>query len=119
WAANGGTATGVMTALKNAGQVPGQDVLVVGMDLNPENVDAVEAGELLFDIGGHWLQGGFALVMMYDYLNGQELPADLANVKLDLLPLIQETVPQFREDFPDGVPAYDFQERSRVFNPDA
>lgn len=119
WAANGGTATGVMSALKNANQVPGEDVLVVAMDLNPENVDAVEAGELLFDIGGHWLQGGFALVLMYDYLNGVEVPADVANVKLDLLPLTQDLVEQFKTDFPEGVPAYDFKERSRFLNPDA
>lgn len=76
-----------MAALRNAGKVPGKDVLVVAMDLNPENVDAVEAGELLFDIGGHWLQGGFALVLMYDYLNGLGVPAEEANVKLSLLPL--------------------------------
>lgn len=119
WAANGGTATGVMAAIMNADKVPGEDVLVVAMDLNPENVDAVEAGQLLFDIGGHWLQGGFALVMMYDYLNGLEIPADQANVKLDLLPLTIDTVEQFRADFPEGVPEYDFQEHSRVFNPDA
>jgi len=119
WAANGGTATGVMAALKNAGKVPGEDVLVVAMDLNPENVDAVEAGELLFDIGGHWLQGGFALVLMFDYLNGIEVPAEVANVKLDLLPLTQDLVEQFRADFPDGVPAYDFRERSRFLNPEA
>ncbi len=119
WAANGGTATGVMAALMNADQVPGEDVLVVGMDLNPENVDAVENGDLLFDIGGHWLQGGFALVMMHDYLNGLEVPADQANVKLDLLPLTQDLVAQFRADFPDGVPAYNWEERSRVYTPDA
>ncbi len=119
WAANGGTATGVMAALVNAGKVPGEDVLVVGMDLNPENVDAVEDGSLLFDIGGHWLQGGFALVMMRDYLNGFEIPAEEANVKLNLLPLTQELVPQFRADFPEGVPLYDWEARSRVSNPDA
>jgi len=119
WAANGGTATGVMTAIKNAGKVPGKDILVVAMDLNPENVDAIKAGELLFDIGGHWLQGGFALVMMYDYLNGFDLPADQANVKLDLLPLTADLIPQFEKDFPNGVPAYDFREHSRVYNPDA
>ncbi|MBK8023893.1 MAG: ABC transporter substrate-binding protein [Chloroflexi bacterium] len=119
WAANGGTATGVMAALVNADKVPGEDVLVVGMDLNPENVDAVEAGNLLFDIGGHWLQGGFALVMMYDHLNGLPIAPEEASVKLDLLPLTQDLVAQFREDFPEGVPAYDFVERSRVNNPDA
>ncbi|RYH05949.1 ABC transporter substrate-binding protein [Tropicimonas sp. IMCC6043] len=119
WAANGGTATGVIAALRNAGQVPGKDVLVVGMDLNPENVEAVKSGDLLFDIGGHWLQGGFALVLMYDYLNGKPIPADLAEVKLDLLPLTQNLVEQFETDFPGGVPEYDFKLRSRVYNPDA
>jgi ABC-type sugar transport system substrate-binding protein len=74
WAANGGTATGVMTALKNAGKQPGKDVIVVAMDLNPENVKAVKNGDLLFDIGGHWLQGGFALVMLYDQIKGQAVP---------------------------------------------
>ena len=119
WAANGGTATGVIAAIANAGKVPGKDIIVVGMDLNPENVDAVEKGDLLFDIGGHWLQGGFALVMMYDHLNGQAIPADKANVKLDLLPLTQDMVAKFRADFPGGVPVYDFKVHSKTFNPDA
>ncbi|RVT84338.1 hypothetical protein DXV76_11675 [Rhodobacteraceae bacterium CCMM004] len=119
WAANGGTATGVIAAITSAGQTAGEDIVVVGMDLNPENVDAVEQGTLLFDIGGHWLQGGFALVMMYDHLNGNALPAEQANVKLDLLPLTQDLVPQFRADFPGGVPEYDFKDRSRTYNPDA
>ncbi|MFV0475563.1 MAG: ABC transporter substrate-binding protein [Pikeienuella sp.] len=119
WAANGGTATGVIAAITNAGKTPGEDVIVVGMDLNPENVDAVEKGELLFDIGGHWLQGGFALVMMYDHLNGHEIPADKANVKLELLPLTQDMVAKFRADFPGGVPAYDFRARSKSYNAEA
>lgn len=119
WAANGGTATGVMAAISSAGKTPGKDVIVVGMDLNPENVDAVEKGDLLFDIGGHWLQGGFALVMMYDYLNGHEVPADKANVKLDLLPLTQDMTAKFRADFPGGVPVYDFKAHSKTYNAEA
>lgn len=119
WAANGGTATGVMAALKNAGQTPGEDVLVVAMDLNPENVEAVKSGELLFDIGGHWLQGGFALVTMYDHLKGHDVPADVAEVKLDLLPLTRDLVSKFERDFPGGVPEYDFKARSRAYNPEA
>lgn len=119
WAANGGTATGVMIALKNAGKMPGKDVIVVAMDLNPENVEAVEAGELLFDIGGHWLQGGFASIMMFDYLNGFPVPEEQKNTVLNLLPLTQDTVEQFKIDFPSGIPAFDFKEASKVYNPDA
>jgi ABC-type sugar transport system substrate-binding protein len=119
WAANGGTATGVMAAVTNAGKELGKDIFVVGMDLNPENVDAVEQGKLLFDIGGHWLQGGFALVTMYDYLNDHKIEADKANIKLGLLPLTQDRVAQFRADFPGGVPPYDFKAHSITYNKDA
>jgi simple sugar transport system substrate-binding protein len=119
WAANGGTATGVMTALKGAGKKLGKDVFVVAMDLNPENVEAVKSGDLLFDIGGHWLQGGFALVMLYDDIKGKALPKDQDSVKLKLLPLTKDKVSQFEADFPGGVPPYDFKAHSRVFTPDA
>jgi ABC-type sugar transport system substrate-binding protein len=119
WAANGGTATGVMAALKNAGKTPGKDVLVVAMDLNPENVDAIESGELLFDIGGHWLQGGFALTILNDYLNKHPIDAKDANVKLKLLPLTKELITQFRKDYPKGIPDYDWKQHSKIFNPDA
>ncbi|MDR3494518.1 MAG: ABC transporter substrate-binding protein [Ancalomicrobiaceae bacterium] len=119
WAANGGTATGVMTALKNAGKKLGKDVFVVAMDLNPENVQAVKNGDLLFDIGGHWLQGGFALVMLYDEIKGKALPKEQDNVKLKLLPLTKDTVGLFEASFPGGVPQYDFKAHSRVYTPDA
>lgn len=119
WAANGGTATGVMTALKNARKQPGKDVLVVAMDLNPENVDAVKSGELLFDIGGHWLQGGFALVMLFDQIKGKPIPQANDVIKLKLLPLTQDKVAQFQADFPGGVPPYDFKAHSRFYTPDA
>ena len=119
WAANGGTATGVMTAIKNAGKVPGKDIHVVGMDLNQENIDAIKTGDLLFDIGGHWLQGGFALVIMYDWLNGNKIPASLSSVKLDLLPLTIDKIDAFEAKYPGGVPAYDFQEHSKTYNPNA
>jgi len=116
WAANGGTATGVMTALKNAGKDPGKDVLVVGMDLNPENVVAVKNGDLLFDIGGHWLQGGFSLIIMYDWINGKKISKAQSNMKLELLPLTLDKVPAFEAKYPGGVPKFSFKNSSKVYN---
>jgi ABC-type sugar transport system substrate-binding protein len=116
WAANGGTATGVIAALKTRGKIPGKDVMVVGMDLNPENVEAVKNGELLFDIGGHWLQGGFAIDLLYDYIKGIPVPPEAANFKIKLLPLTQDRVTHFEKDFPGGVGPYDFKAHSRFYN---
>ena len=78
WCANGGTATGVRAAIKNMGKEPGADIKVVTMDLSPDNVEAMKRGELAFDIGGHWMQGGFALSMMFDYLHGYPVSPEQA-----------------------------------------
>ena len=118
WTANGGTATGALAALKNAGKKPGVDVKVVTMDLNPDNVLLVASGELEFDTGGHWLQGGFAAIIMYDWLNGIEPSiADRSRV-IKLLPVTAATIPQLEMDYPDGQPPYVAKEHSRFLTPD-
>jgi ABC-type sugar transport system substrate-binding protein len=119
WPANGGMANGIMAALRNHGKVPGKDVMIVAMDLNHENMEPLKNGDLLFDIGGHWLQGGFALVMLYDTIKGHPVPEKQATVKLALLPLTKDRVAQYEKDFPGGLPAYDFKAHSQTYNPSA
>lgn len=119
WSANGGMANGILAALKSHGKQPGKDVMVVCMDLERENLKPLQDGELVFDIGGHWLQGGYALIMLYDAIEGHKLPADKAVVKLQLLPLTRAHVVQFEKDYPNGVPAFDFKAHSLTYSPDA
>lgn len=118
WAANGGTGTGVLAAVNNMGYKPGEEILISCMDLNEENVNSVKAGDILFDVGGHWLQGAFAVTMMCDYLNGFELPEN-RDVKLAPIPVFQDDVDDFLSVFVDFLPPYDPVEYSRTFNPDA
>lgn len=119
FSANDPMAMGVIAALERGGKVPGKDVLIVGMDLNGSNVEAVKAGKQLFDIGGHWLQGGIGLLVMYDYLHGFKVPADQANFKLKLLPMTKADVPRFEKDFPGGQPNFDFKAHSKGYNKEA
>lgn len=117
WTANGGTATGALTALKNAGKKPGKDIKVVTMDLNPDNVLLVGSGELEFDTGGHWLQGGFSLVIMYDWLNGIKPSIEERTRVIKLLPVTAATLPQLEKDYPNGQPTYVVKEHSRFLTP--
>lgn len=119
WAANDPMAMGVIAALKSKGKVPGKDVIISAMDLNPANVQEVKDGEQIYDIGGHWVQGGIALVIMYDYLHGFKVPADKATFKLKLLPMTKADVPRYLRDFPGGQPNYDFKAHSKVYTKDA
>lgn len=116
WVASGGMAGGVITALKNAGKEPGKDVIVVGIDLERGNRKALEDGELLFDMGGHWLAGGFALLALYDAIQGHILPADAADVHMKMLPVNREYVAEFNKDFPKQLPDYDFKANSLALN---
>ena len=119
WCANGGTATGVRAAIKNMGKEPGADIKVVTMDLSPDNVEAMKRGELAFDIGGHWMQGGFALSMMFDYLHGYPVSPEQATVKLKLTALTPDRLSDYERDFPNDWPVYDFKLKSRYYNPDS
>jgi ABC-type sugar transport system substrate-binding protein len=119
WSANDPMAIGVIAALKNRGKVPGKDVIIASQDLNPPDVQAVKDGEQLYDIGGHWVQGGIALVIMYDYLHGYKVPADKTTIKLNMLPMTQAQVPLYLKYFPGGQPNYDFKAHSKVYNKDA
>lgn len=70
WCANDLEAEGAIQALKEAGRVPGKDVLVGGLNWSPEGLAGVKAGEWVTTVGGHFMTGGFALVLIYDYEHG-------------------------------------------------
>ena len=119
FSSNDPMAMGVIAALERKGKAPGKDVLISGMDLNGSNVDAMKAGKQLFSIGGHWLQGGIGLLIMYDYLHGIKVPADKASFKLKLLPMTQADVVRYEKDFPGGQPKFDFKAHSKFYTKDA
>jgi ABC-type sugar transport system substrate-binding protein len=119
WVASGGMASGVLTALRNQGKKPGADVIVVGIDLEKGNQKPIEDGELLFDMGGHWLAGGFALLALYDAIQGHVLPADTANVQMKMLPVTRDYIAEYEKDYPGNTPNFDFKAHSLTFNPAA
>jgi methyl-accepting chemotaxis protein/ABC-type sugar transport system substrate-binding protein len=118
WAASDSMIQGAMAAAKGAGRTPGKDILFVGMDLDSTSIKAIRAGEQLFDVGGHWLQLGFGLNILYDEINGFPFPKGRSIVKLPLLSVVQDKVDQFEKDFPNGIPVYDFKQKSRAYNPE-
>jgi ABC-type sugar transport system substrate-binding protein len=119
WAANDLMIQAAIQVAKKAGRKPGNDMFFVSMDLDEESVRLVRSGEQLFDIGGHWLQAGFALGILFDHLTGYSIPRERAIIKLPILPLTRDRVDQYEREFPGGLPAYDFKQKSRAYNPNA
>ena len=78
WSASDVMAQGVIRKAKKGGIIPGKDVLIGGVDWAEAGLQAVRSGEQFISIGGHFLEGGWAVVLIYDYLSG----SDFAKIKL-------------------------------------
>ncbi len=70
WCASDVMAQGVLTAARQNGLVPGQDLLVGGFDWAETGLRSVASGDQWSSAGGHFLEGGWAIVLVYDYLEG-------------------------------------------------
>jgi ABC-type sugar transport system substrate-binding protein len=107
-------ALGAIMAIENAGRQ--KEIIVGGMDLNDEAVQSVIDGRYAFSLGGHWLQGGFIVTMLYDYLNGFKIPKEESYIELVLaeVPDKETGVKLQKEWLP--FPKWDFKEHSKVYS---
>jgi simple sugar transport system substrate-binding protein/ribose transport system substrate-binding protein len=116
WCYNDALAVGAVKALQNAGN---DEIKVVGMDLNPDAVELIKEGEYYASFGGHWLQGGFGLIMLYDYLQGFPPEPEYRVARLQLMKVAESDVDAFMDQFVNNPPDIDATEISKAMNPQA
>nr|CRH05302.1 Putative Periplasmic binding protein/LacI transcriptional regulator. D-ribose-binding protein [Candidatus Magnetococcus massalia] len=120
WCYNDALALGALAELKQPGTVARQHAMdVVGMDLIPGALEKITQGEMLASFGGHWMQGGFGLIMLYDYLHSYQPNPDYKVVKLKLLKVTKQNVKQFKQQFIDAPPRFSARSASMALNPEA
>jgi len=74
FAHNDDMAIGAIEAIKEAGLVPAEDILVVSVDAIPDIFDSLDAGETNATVELSPFMGGPAFDAAIAYLNGEELP---------------------------------------------
>ncbi len=74
WAASDGMALGAARAMREAGKRPGKDILTGGIDWTDFSFSMVKKGTFTATVGGHFMDGGWAMVMIYDDFNGYKGP---------------------------------------------
>lgn len=72
WTAADVMALGVVDGAKELGKIPGKDFVTGGMDLLPMTLEHLENGNITASVGAHYIEGAFALIALYDYLNGYD-----------------------------------------------
>ncbi|WNG62373.1 substrate-binding domain-containing protein [Archangium gephyra] len=118
WAANDNMALGALRAVEASGRRPGQDVVLGGMDWTPEALRAVHEGRLVASLGGHFLEGAWALVLLYDHHHGRDFVSEGLDWRTSLLPVSRANVDAVLAWLGEGDwEAIDFRAFSKVANP--
>jgi len=76
WCANDNMALGVAKAIKELDLE--EKIVVGGVDWDKAVQEAILSGDMDVSVGGHFMDGAWAAVLLYDYLNG----IDFANERL-------------------------------------
>jgi ABC-type sugar transport system substrate-binding protein len=119
WTLSDPVALGVIDAIKAEGKKPGVDILTGGIDWSPEAISAVASGEMTASVGGHFFEGGWALVLINDYHYGIDF-ADDPGVKstTKMSAITADNVQTYLKRFnnPDWN-KIDFKQFSKKYNP--
>ncbi len=118
WSATDDMALGASDALKKMGIVPGKHVLLGGTDWTDEGVQAVKSGELVATMGGHFMEGGWAMILAYDYYHGHDFK-DTMGVEINtaMQEITRDNVNEYYEAFGDrNWDKIDFRKFSKAYN---
>ena len=108
-------ALGAVQALKNANAL--NKIKMTAIDGTPDAVKAVSDGSLLTTVGGGYACGAFALVELYDYINGHA-PKD-RSVNIPLLPITSKNVQAYQNQVLNGMNTYNFKAVSQTYTSSA
>lgn len=82
WAGNDPMALGAISAAMASGLTPGKDIQVVGLNWSEDALRQIAAGRLLLTDGGHFLLGGWSIVLLRDYADGCDFAAASTHVQV-------------------------------------
>ena len=97
WAANDALALGAIAAAEERQLATGKDFCTVGLNWSPEAVDLVASGKMAMTHGGHFLAGGWAIVMLHDLLSADAAgkPVAARDAAFSMAPIDRRNVQDF------------------------
>jgi len=118
WAVNDHTAMGALHAMAAKGIKAGEDVLTGGIDWSPESIKAIKDGRMVASIGGHFMEGAWALIMILDYHNGHDFAAPNPTLRSHMTVINEKNINVYsvvldRTDWG----RIDFKRLSKTYNP--
>ena len=101
WAANDPMALGALSAVKLRNYNPGKSVFIGGLNWSNEALEKVANGELVVTVGGHFMLGGWILVMIYDEYRGKDFVDLGESITIPMNTISQNNVLKYLNKFGD------------------
>ena len=79
WAANDPMALGAMQGLQSQGKVLGKDIFIGGLNWDPPALQEIQQGRMTVSLGGHFMTGGWAMIVLYDHFHGIDFGTEKNN----------------------------------------
>lgn len=116
WGANDTTALGAMEAAAAVGKKPGDDVLFGGCGWYAPALHKIKTGKLTTSLGGHFMEGGWAMVLIHDYHHGKDFFPD--TIKTYMYSIDKTNIDKYLTVFGNqNWNKIDFKKFSKVYNP--
>ena len=77
WAISDELSLDVIDVLKARKVKPGVDIVTGGFDWSKDALNAIRKGEMTATVGGHFMEGGWAMILAYDYYHGHDFSQEL------------------------------------------
>ena len=107
---------GAMNAAISQGKTPGDDVFFGGCGWYTPALDMIREGTLTTSVGGHFMDGGWAMVLLHDYHHGKDFISDPIETKM--YSIDKRNVEKYSKTFvKQQWSKIDFKKFSKVHNP--
>ncbi len=118
WAAGDAVALGVAEGSRELDCRIGYDVVTGGIDWSEEGLRAVKEGSLHVSMGGHFMDGAWAAVMIHDYFNGKDFARYGLQVRSKMYPITRRNADAYLQKLKSkNWHRINFKSFSRVYNP--
>lgn len=118
WTACDGMALGVVDGAKKLHLKPGKDIITGGVDWIDDAFVSVKKGEMNASVGGHFMEGAWVIVALYDYFNGVDFKRENVTLRTKMFPATAKNA-DFCKTKTDvkNLDSIDFRKFSKKLNP--
>jgi PAS domain S-box-containing protein len=115
WCANDNMALAVAGAIKEMGIK--KPIFLGGVDWDPRALEAIGKGGMHASVGGHFIEGAWAVILLHDYLKGKDFASEGTSFSTTMPAISKSNLEVFSNFLTMEPDRLNFRRYSKVYNP--